>query len=91
MGPGTIVTYCKGAAVVANKLKAGLRRPRGRHARIESRVLASIGIGDKQRSHLTPQQAADADLPVGYQTGNAEADLLAGKAVQGPWAAATFS
>eukprot|EP00971_Amphidinium_carterae_P171771 3405634-Amphidinium_carterae.1 len=35
-----------GAAMVANKLKAGLRRPRGRYAGIESRFLASIG--DKQ-------------------------------------------
>eukprot|EP00971_Amphidinium_carterae_P044205 869576-Amphidinium_carterae.1 len=34
------------------------------------------------RSHLTAQQAADADLPAGYQrylAGNAEADLLAGR------------
>eukprot|EP00971_Amphidinium_carterae_P325497 6455780-Amphidinium_carterae.1 len=83
-GPGVIVTDCKGAAVVANKLKAGHRRSRGPHARVETRILASIG--DKQvqwmRSHLTAQQAADADLPAGYQSENAKADLLAGQAVR---------
>eukprot|EP00971_Amphidinium_carterae_P156613 3104397-Amphidinium_carterae.1 len=30
-GQGVVVTDCKGAAVIANKLKLGLRRPRGRH------------------------------------------------------------
>eukprot|EP00971_Amphidinium_carterae_P242918 4823288-Amphidinium_carterae.3 len=34
-GSGRIVTDCKGAAVVANKLKTGLRVPRGRHSRID--------------------------------------------------------
>eukprot|EP00971_Amphidinium_carterae_P281130 5582017-Amphidinium_carterae.1 len=34
------------------------------------------------RSHLTAQQAADADLPAGYKAGNAEANLLARNAVQ---------
>eukprot|EP00971_Amphidinium_carterae_P115674 2291196-Amphidinium_carterae.1 len=83
-GSGVIVTDCKGAAVVANKLKAGLRKPRGRHSRIETRTLASIGDIEVQwmRSHLTPQQAAAADLPAAYQTKNAGADLLAGQAVQ---------
>eukprot|EP00971_Amphidinium_carterae_P005995 118173-Amphidinium_carterae.2 len=33
-GNGVVVTDCKGAAIVANKLKAGLRKPRGRHSRI---------------------------------------------------------
>eukprot|EP00971_Amphidinium_carterae_P273110 5420809-Amphidinium_carterae.3 len=83
-GRGTIVTDCKGAAVVANKLKSGLRAPRGWHSRIETRIRDSIGQIEVQwmRSHLTAQQAADADLPAGYLTGNAEADLLAGRAVQ---------
>eukprot|EP00971_Amphidinium_carterae_P337245 6473970-Amphidinium_carterae.1 len=34
------------------------------------------------RSHQTPQQAEAAGLPATYLTGNAEADLLAGQAVQ---------
>eukprot|EP00971_Amphidinium_carterae_P083599 1654866-Amphidinium_carterae.1 len=34
------------------------------------------------RSHQTPQQAEAAGLPAAYLTGNAEADLLAGQAVQ---------
>eukprot|EP00971_Amphidinium_carterae_P048449 955018-Amphidinium_carterae.1 len=57
---GITVTDCQGAAVVANKLKAGLCKPRGRHTRIEARILASIGDEQVQwmRSHLTPQQAA---------------------------------
>eukprot|EP00971_Amphidinium_carterae_P039210 770721-Amphidinium_carterae.1 len=78
-GSGVIVADCKGAAVVANKLKAGLRKPHGRHSRIETRILSSIGDIEVlwMRSHLTPQQAAAAD-----QIGNAEADLLAGQAVQ---------
>eukprot|EP00971_Amphidinium_carterae_P012456 245112-Amphidinium_carterae.1 len=42
-GTGKIVTDCKGAAVVANKLKAGLRAPRGSHSRIETRIRDSIG------------------------------------------------
>eukprot|EP00971_Amphidinium_carterae_P051225 1008678-Amphidinium_carterae.1 len=42
-GQGVVVTDCKGAAVVANKLKLGTRRPRGRHSRIERRILAAIG------------------------------------------------
>eukprot|EP00971_Amphidinium_carterae_P231704 4598376-Amphidinium_carterae.3 len=42
-GSGMIVTDCKGAAVVANKLKHGLRVPRGRHSRIETRIRDSIG------------------------------------------------
>eukprot|EP00971_Amphidinium_carterae_P103944 2058469-Amphidinium_carterae.1 len=33
-GGGIIVTDCKGAAVVANQLQAGTRRPRGRRFRI---------------------------------------------------------
>eukprot|EP00971_Amphidinium_carterae_P281008 5579146-Amphidinium_carterae.2 len=32
-GQGVVVTDCKGAAVVANKLKAGLRRARGQAVR----------------------------------------------------------
>eukprot|EP00971_Amphidinium_carterae_P254185 5046124-Amphidinium_carterae.2 len=42
-GQGTVVTDCKGSAVVANKLKLGVRRPRGRHARLEHRIQAAIG------------------------------------------------
>eukprot|EP00971_Amphidinium_carterae_P174566 3460417-Amphidinium_carterae.1 len=38
-----VVTDCKGAAVVANKLKNGLRRPRGRHSRIEHRLQEASG------------------------------------------------
>eukprot|EP00971_Amphidinium_carterae_P193813 3845628-Amphidinium_carterae.1 len=78
-----IVTDCKGAAVVADKLKYGLRCPKSRHSRIETRIRDSIGQIEVQwmRSHLTAQQAAEADLPAGYLTGNAEADLLAGQAV----------
>eukprot|EP00971_Amphidinium_carterae_P068208 1350563-Amphidinium_carterae.2 len=70
--------------IVANKLKAGLRKPRGRHTRIESRILASIGDIQVQwmRSHLAPQQAAAAALPAAYVSSSAEADLLAGQAVQ---------
>eukprot|EP00971_Amphidinium_carterae_P095252 1884340-Amphidinium_carterae.2 len=34
------------------------------------------------RSHLTPQQAAAADLPAAYVSGNAAAKLLAAQAVQ---------
>eukprot|EP00971_Amphidinium_carterae_P130644 2588109-Amphidinium_carterae.4 len=81
-GSGRIVTDCKGAAVVANKLKHGLRVPRGRDSRIETRIRDSIGQIEVQwmRSHLTAQQAAD--LLEGYLTGNAEAELLAGMAVQ---------
>eukprot|EP00971_Amphidinium_carterae_P253946 5041556-Amphidinium_carterae.1 len=58
-GQGVVVTDCKGAAVVANKLKLGTRRPRGRHSRIEHRILAAIGDIEVQwmRSHQTPQQA----------------------------------
>eukprot|EP00971_Amphidinium_carterae_P075271 1487762-Amphidinium_carterae.1 len=48
-GEGIIVTDCKKAAVVANnKLKAGLRKPRGRHVKIEARILASIGNAQVQ-------------------------------------------
>eukprot|EP00971_Amphidinium_carterae_P338512 6475878-Amphidinium_carterae.2 len=48
-GNGVIVADCKGAVVVANRLKAGLRKPNGRHSRIEARILASIGeYGDTQ-------------------------------------------
>eukprot|EP00971_Amphidinium_carterae_P049738 980458-Amphidinium_carterae.1 len=83
-GRGVIVTDCKGAAVVANKLKIGVRKPRGRHSRVEQRILASIGEIEVQwmRSHQTPQQAEAAGLPAAYLAGNAEADLLAGEAVQ---------
>eukprot|EP00971_Amphidinium_carterae_P100535 1988565-Amphidinium_carterae.1 len=42
-GHGVVVTDCKGAAVVANKLKLGTRRPRGRHSRVEHRIQAAIG------------------------------------------------
>eukprot|EP00971_Amphidinium_carterae_P030660 603314-Amphidinium_carterae.1 len=75
---------CKGVAVVANKLKLGLRRPRGRHPRVEHRIQAAIGDISVQwmRSHLTAQQAEAAELPAAYVAGNAEADLLAGRAVQ---------
>eukprot|EP00971_Amphidinium_carterae_P067697 1340458-Amphidinium_carterae.1 len=83
-GQGVIVTDCKGAAVVANKLQSGFRRPRGRHSRIEHRILASIGDIHVQwmPSDLTAQQAAEAAPPAAYVSGNAEADLLAGQAVQ---------
>eukprot|EP00971_Amphidinium_carterae_P300796 5976466-Amphidinium_carterae.1 len=83
-GQGVVVTDCKGAAVVANKLKLGLRRPRGRHSRIEHRIQAAIGDISIQwmRSHQTAQQAEAADVPAAYVAGNADADLLAGKAVQ---------
>eukprot|EP00971_Amphidinium_carterae_P012525 246685-Amphidinium_carterae.1 len=83
-GQGVIVTDCKGAAVVANKLKLGLRKPRGRHSRVEHRILAAIGDIEVHwmRSHQTAQQAEAAGLPAAYLTGNAEADLLAGSAVQ---------
>eukprot|EP00971_Amphidinium_carterae_P135002 2675307-Amphidinium_carterae.1 len=94
-GMGKIVSDCKGAAVVANKLKAGLRAPRGRHSRIETSIRDSIGQIEVQwmRSHLeylTAQQAADADLPTGYLTGNAEADLLAGSSARDSCTAPTF-
>eukprot|EP00971_Amphidinium_carterae_P129284 2560748-Amphidinium_carterae.1 len=81
-GQGVIVTDCKGAAVEANKLKLGLRRPRGRHSRVEHRIQAAIGDIEVQwvRSHQTAQQAEAAGLPAAYLTGNAEADLLAGSA-----------
>eukprot|EP00971_Amphidinium_carterae_P218894 4344905-Amphidinium_carterae.1 len=81
-GQGVIVTDCKGAAVVANKLKLGLRKPRGRHSRLEHRILASIGEIEVQwtRSHQTAQQAEAAGLPAAYLAGNAAADLLAGSA-----------
>eukprot|EP00971_Amphidinium_carterae_P079416 1571297-Amphidinium_carterae.1 len=81
---GIVVTDCKGAAVVANKLKLGTRKPRGRHSRVEHRILAAIGDIEVQwmRSHQTPQQAEAAGLPAAYLTGNAEADLLAGQAVR---------
>eukprot|EP00971_Amphidinium_carterae_P221228 4392094-Amphidinium_carterae.1 len=65
-GQGVIVTDCKGAAVVANKLKLGLRRPRGRHSRVEHRIQAAIGDIEVQwmRSHQTAQQAeASSNLP----------------------------
>eukprot|EP00971_Amphidinium_carterae_P308816 6136422-Amphidinium_carterae.1 len=83
-GQGVVVTDCKGAAVVANKLKLGLRKPRGRHSRVEHRIQTAIGDIEVQwmRSHQTPQQAEAAGLPAAYLTGNAEADLLAGQAVQ---------
>eukprot|EP00971_Amphidinium_carterae_P079628 1575809-Amphidinium_carterae.1 len=84
-GQGVVVTDCKGAAVVANKLKLlGLRKPRGRHSRVEHRIQAAIGDIEVQwmRSHQTAQQAEAAGLPATYLTGNAEADLLAGQAVQ---------
>eukprot|EP00971_Amphidinium_carterae_P329798 6462485-Amphidinium_carterae.1 len=70
------------AAVVANKLKLGLRKPRGRHSRVEHRIQAAIGDIEVQwmRSHQTAQQAEAAGLPAAYLTGNAEADLLAGQA-----------
>eukprot|EP00971_Amphidinium_carterae_P063602 1258786-Amphidinium_carterae.1 len=78
-GQGVMVSDCKGAAVVANKLQAALRRPRGRHSRIEHRILASIGDIQVQwmPGHITAQQAAEADLPAAYVSRNAEADLLA--------------
>eukprot|EP00971_Amphidinium_carterae_P043878 863398-Amphidinium_carterae.4 len=61
-------------------------KPCGGHARIEARILAAIAIGDKQvqwmRSHLTPQQAVEANLPAWYVSGNAETDLSAGRAIQ---------
>eukprot|EP00971_Amphidinium_carterae_P245693 4879285-Amphidinium_carterae.1 len=83
-GQGTVVTDCKGAAVVAKKLQQGLRRPRGRHSRIEHRIQASIGVISVQwmPSHQTAQQAEVANIPARYVAGNAEADLLAGRAVQ---------
>eukprot|EP00971_Amphidinium_carterae_P188515 3741938-Amphidinium_carterae.2 len=76
-GQGVVVTDCKGAAVVANKLKNGLRRPRGRHSRIEHRLREAIGDIRVQwmPSRQTAQQAAAADLPAAYVSGNAEADL----------------
>eukprot|EP00971_Amphidinium_carterae_P147685 2927147-Amphidinium_carterae.1 len=83
-GQGVIVTDCKGAAVVANKLKLGVRKPRGRHSRVEHRILASIGEIEVQwmRSHQTAQQAEAGGLPAAYLAGNDAADLLAGAAVR---------
>eukprot|EP00971_Amphidinium_carterae_P103631 2051727-Amphidinium_carterae.1 len=87
-GHGVVVTDCKGAAIVANKLKAGIRKPRGRHSWTETRIKAAIG--DKQvqwvRSHLTLEQAVKAGIPAadhayGHSC-NAEADLLTSQAVQ---------
>eukprot|EP00971_Amphidinium_carterae_P021911 432329-Amphidinium_carterae.1 len=83
-GQGVIVTDCKGAAVVANKLKLGVRKPRGRHSRVEHRIQASIGDIEVQwmRSHQTAQQAEAAGLPAAYLAGNDAADLLVGSAVR---------
>eukprot|EP00971_Amphidinium_carterae_P044940 883544-Amphidinium_carterae.4 len=57
-GHGIVVTDCKGAAVVANKLKAGLRAPRGRQSRLEARIRDSIGNIEVHwmRSQLFPRQ-----------------------------------
>eukprot|EP00971_Amphidinium_carterae_P289268 5743512-Amphidinium_carterae.1 len=66
------------------ELKNGLCRPRGRHSRIEHRLQAAIGDISVQwlPSHRTAQQAAELGVPAAYVSGNAEADLLAGKGVQ---------
>eukprot|EP00971_Amphidinium_carterae_P182723 3625980-Amphidinium_carterae.1 len=42
-GNEVIVADCKGAGVVANKLKAGLRKPRWRHSHIAIRIRDAIG------------------------------------------------
>eukprot|EP00971_Amphidinium_carterae_P261397 5185570-Amphidinium_carterae.4 len=83
-GQGVVVTECKGATVVANKLQAGVRRPRGRRSRIEHRMQAATGDIRVQwmPSHQTVQQAAVAGLLGTYVLGIAEADLLVGRAVQ---------
>eukprot|EP00971_Amphidinium_carterae_P269103 5338674-Amphidinium_carterae.1 len=54
------------------------------NSRVEHRIQAAIGDISVQwmRSHQTAQQAEAAGLPAAYVAGNAEADLLAGMAVQ---------
>eukprot|EP00971_Amphidinium_carterae_P331646 6465359-Amphidinium_carterae.1 len=66
-GQGVVVTDCKGAAVVANKLKNGLHRPRGG--------------GGKAFLHRAQIAVTSGYMP-SHQTAQAEADLLAGQAEQ---------